>query len=188
MLIYVVRHGESENNLRKRWTGWSDVHLTDKGKEDAEKAGEYLKSISFDKVFASDLIRAVETVGIALPGHSYETSTDLREINAGTLTDKPLSIVPYEEKENIQKYGYVDHDGESKEQLQSRIRRVMNELETLNCERVALFTHAGWMMGMLDEVLGTFLLRKHVRCNNCAIGIFEFTNGIWKLHSWINLT
>ena len=33
MRVYVIRHGESENNLAKKWTGWMDVHLTDKGKE-----------------------------------------------------------------------------------------------------------------------------------------------------------
>ena len=34
MRVYVIRHGESETNRAKRWTGWVDAHLTDKGKED----------------------------------------------------------------------------------------------------------------------------------------------------------
>ena len=67
MRVYVIRHGESETNYKKQWTGWSDVHLTDKGKEDAKKARDFLKHISFDKIFASDLVRAVETAKIALP-------------------------------------------------------------------------------------------------------------------------
>ena len=32
MRVYVIRHGESETNKAKKWTGWLDVHLTDKGK------------------------------------------------------------------------------------------------------------------------------------------------------------
>ena len=35
MLVYVIRHGESESNLTRRWTGWQDVLLTDKGRKDA---------------------------------------------------------------------------------------------------------------------------------------------------------
>ena len=43
MRVYVIRHGESETNKAKKWTGWLDVHLTDKGKDDANKAGNFLK-------------------------------------------------------------------------------------------------------------------------------------------------
>ena len=77
MRVYVIRHGESETNYNKQWTGWSDVHLTDKGKEDAKKARDFLKHIPFDKIFASDLIRAVETAKIVLPDYSYETSLNM---------------------------------------------------------------------------------------------------------------
>jgi len=188
MRIYVIRHGESETNYKKQWTGWSDVHLTDKGKEDAKKARDFLKHISFDKIFASDLIRAVETAKIVLPDYSYETSPRLREINVGSLAGKPLSGLLDEQRERIAEYGYIDFDGETKEHFKSRIRQVMNELEVLNCETVALFTHAGWIRGMLDAVLGTYLPRKHIQCNNCSVAIFEYTNENWQLHSWINLS
>ena len=187
MRVYVIRHGESETNLAQKWTGWLDVHLTGKGKEDARKAGAFLENISIDKVLASDLIRAVETAEIGLPNCSYETTPLLREINVGTLASKPLSVVSDEQRERIAKYGYVDFGGETRELFNRRIHQVMNKLEALSCETVALFTHAGWMRGMLDAVLGTQLPRKHVQCNNCTVAIFEFINGTWQLHSWINL-
>ena len=37
MLLYVIRHGESETNLSHHWTGWNDVNLTDKGRKDAAR-------------------------------------------------------------------------------------------------------------------------------------------------------
>ena len=188
MRVYVIRHGESENNLAKKWTGWMDAHLTEKGKEDARKAGDFLKNISIDKVFASDLSRAIETAQIALPGCSCEITPLLREINVGTLVGKPLSIVSEAQKERIVKSGYVEFDGETKEHFDSRIRQVMDALETLNCETVALFSHAGWLRGMLDAVIGMSVPRKYVQCNNCTIAIFEYGNEIWQLHSWINLS
>jgi len=51
MLVYLIRHGQSENNKRKLFSGWSDTPLTDKGREDAQKAGEILSGIAFDHVF-----------------------------------------------------------------------------------------------------------------------------------------
>ena len=67
MRVYVIRHGESESNASKKWTGWMDVELTEKGKKDAEKAREVLKNIKFDKVYSSDLKRALDTMKIVLP-------------------------------------------------------------------------------------------------------------------------
>ena len=68
MRVYVIRHGESETNLSKRWTGWKAVNLTEKGYEDAKKAGKIIGDVTFDKVFSSDLRRAKETAMTALPG------------------------------------------------------------------------------------------------------------------------
>ena len=68
MFVYVIRHGESETNLSKKWTGWLDVQLTEKGYEDAKKAAGYLKGISFDKIYTSDLMRAKQTAQTAFPG------------------------------------------------------------------------------------------------------------------------
>ena len=62
----------------------------------------------------------------------------------------------------------------------------MKQLEDSDCETVAVFAHGGWLRGMLETVLGTYLPRKNVSCGNCAIGIFEYKQGNWMLHSWIN--
>ncbi|MBQ8600746.1 MAG: histidine phosphatase family protein [Clostridia bacterium] len=188
MRVYVIRHGESETNLNKKWTGWFDAHLTDKGKDDAQKAGNILKDIPFEKIYTSDLSRAVETAKIAIPDCCYETSHLLREIHVGTLANNPLSILSNEQRARIRKCGYVDFNGETIEAFYSRICQVMKKLETLNCETVALFTHAGWLRGMLDTVVDAYLPREHVRCNNCTVAIFEYINNTWLLHSWINLS
>ena len=53
--LILVRHGQSEWNLEKRFTGWVDVDLTAKGKLEACKAGELLKekNLRFDYFFTS---------------------------------------------------------------------------------------------------------------------------------------
>lgn len=187
MKVYIIRHGESETNLKKQWTGWANVHLTKAGKAQAQKAGERLKNIRFDKIFTSDLVRAIETATNALPDYSYETSELLREINVGELSCNPLSCITDDERHIIAKDGYVIFNGESKTDFTNRIRKFMRELEMLDCENVAIFTHNGWLRTFLDEVVGFHIPRKTVMCNNCTTGIFEYINGAWKMHSWINL-
>ncbi len=64
--LVLVRHGESQWNLENRFTGWIDVPLTDKGREEARRAGEKMKGIKFDKAYTSVLQRANETLTIIL--------------------------------------------------------------------------------------------------------------------------
>jgi len=64
--LVLVRHGESQWNLENRFTGWVDVPLTDKGREEARRAGEKIKGIKFDKAYTSVLQRASETLTIIL--------------------------------------------------------------------------------------------------------------------------
>lgn len=64
--LVLVRHGESQWNLENRFTGWIDVPLTDKGREEARRAGEKIKGIKFDKAYTSVLKRAIETLEIIL--------------------------------------------------------------------------------------------------------------------------
>jgi len=187
MRVYVIRHGESETNKVKKWTGWLDVHLTDKGKGDAKKSKELLKHISFNKIYLSDLVRARETAEIALPGCQYEASELLREINVGSLAGKPISDLTDDERIDIAKNGYVAFGGESKKEFSNRVADFMRRLESLNCENVAVFSHGGWLREMLDAVLGIDMPRNRICCNNCTVAIFEFTGEIWKLHSWVNL-
>lgn len=186
MRVYVVRHGESEANCKKIWTGWTDVALTDKGKEDAKTAGNFLKTTNFDKVFASDLSRAIETAKIAIPGCQYETSALLREINVGTLAGTPLNSITDEERVYNAQYGYAKYNGETISEVYERIGQFMRTLETLECENIAVFAHNGWMRCILDVVIGQYIPRNRICCNNCTVAIFEYTNEIWKLYGWIN--
>ncbi len=65
-LLVLVRHGESQWNLENRFTGWTDVPLTEKGREEAYRAGEKLRDIHFDQAYTSVLQRATETLDIML--------------------------------------------------------------------------------------------------------------------------
>ena len=63
-LLILVRHGQSEWNLQKKFTGWVDVDLTGQGKLEACKSGEYIKelNIDIDHFFSSFQLRAINTL------------------------------------------------------------------------------------------------------------------------------
>ena len=66
--LVLIRHGQSEWNEKNLFTGWKDPKLTQKGVDEAIKAGKELKEAgySFDKMFTSDLFRAQDTGRIIL--------------------------------------------------------------------------------------------------------------------------
>ena len=66
--LVLMRHGESQWNLENRFTGWTDVDLTETGREQARRAGELLKEkgFAFDLAYTSVLKRAIRTLWITL--------------------------------------------------------------------------------------------------------------------------
>ena len=66
--LVLLRHGESTWNKENRFTGWTDVDLSERGREEAREAGRLLKDAGyqFDVAFTSVLTRAIRTLGLAL--------------------------------------------------------------------------------------------------------------------------
>jgi len=68
--LVLLRHGESTWNKENRFTGWTDVDLSDRGREEAAEAGRLLREggFTFDIAYTSVLKRAIRTLTIALDG------------------------------------------------------------------------------------------------------------------------
>lgn len=103
--LVIVRHGESEWNQKNLFTGWVDVELSDKGREEAKRAGKALKEagIDFDICFTSYLKRAINTQQIILKEMEREwlpvfKSYKLNERHYGALSG-------LNKKETAEKYG-----------------------------------------------------------------------------------
>ncbi|MDI4658503.1 2,3-bisphosphoglycerate-dependent phosphoglycerate mutase [Xanthobacter autotrophicus] len=67
-ILVLVRHGQSEWNLKNLFTGWRDPDLTEQGVSEARRAGGLLKAegLTFDVAFTSDLTRAQKTLSLIL--------------------------------------------------------------------------------------------------------------------------
>ena len=91
--LILIRHGQSEWNLQKRFTGWVDVELTPQGKLEACKAGELIKNLklNLNHFFCSYQKRAIETLSLILntlriKNDNVTKAWQLNERNYGSLT------------------------------------------------------------------------------------------------------
>ncbi|MCI0599150.1 MAG: 2,3-bisphosphoglycerate-dependent phosphoglycerate mutase [Beijerinckiaceae bacterium] len=91
-ILVLLRHGQSEWNLKNLFTGWKDPNLTGKGVEEARAAGRCLREqgLLFDRAFSSNLIRARRTLQLVLaelgtPGIEIVSDRALNERDYGVL-------------------------------------------------------------------------------------------------------
>jgi len=188
MNVYFVRHGESVANKNKILTSQIDFPLSEKGIQDAVDVRAKLAGISFDRVYSSDLCRAVQTAHEALPQMEGEPLVDkrLREFDFGSPTG--LSFVEIHEK-----YGelfdrcnaipdYSPMGGESTEEMEGRIGSFMKDLEKLEgCENVAVFCHNGSVVMALRYILGAKIEKTRIKTKNCGMTVAQWNGKDWKL-------
>lgn len=85
MRLYIIRHGETDWNVKKMLQGQSDTKLNDNGRELARKTAAGLEHVKFDRIFSSPLSRAYETAEILRDGRALPIETDdrLKEVSFG---------------------------------------------------------------------------------------------------------
>lgn len=185
MRLYFIRHGQSELNLKGILAGQTDTPLTDEGRKQAKEAAVKLEGIKFDAVFSSDLSRAHETQKIMLPDYTAVTTPLLREYDLGALVGKTVD-------ENVLVYGecvieshktgdYRKFGGECSDDVKLRLKKFLENVIDKDYENVAVFAHSGLCKAMLGVAYGSSISSY---CDNCAVNIFEYVNGAYKLVKW----
>ena len=110
--LVLIRHGQSQWNQKNLFTGWTDIDLSQKGKEEAKKAGLFLKEkgLTFDYAFTSVLKRAIRTLWIILDEMDLmwipvTKSWKLNERHYGALQGKNKKLIMEEYGEDqLQKW------------------------------------------------------------------------------------
>ena len=77
--LVLIRHGQSVWNAENRFTGWTDVELSEKGEKEAAEAGEQLADFAFDVIHTSALIRAQRTAVIIMQHNRASGKIPTRE-------------------------------------------------------------------------------------------------------------
>lgn len=181
MKLFMIRHGQTVANLERFYSGQSDIKLTELGKQQAKSIAPVLKDIPFDRVYTSDLSRAVETQQLALPGYTATALPCLREYDLGSLTGLDIGKA-------FDAYGpfngdYTPFGGENASMMCQRLRGFLELLEKDPCDYVAAFAHNGAMKAMLQLIIGDYK-KVAVDNANCNIAVFEYNNNTWRLLCW----
>ena len=131
MRVYIIRHGQSAANVTGARNGQGDVPLTQRGKEEALGLRLKLSGISFDRIYSSDLIRAIDTCKTAIPESDPIRIKDLREIDVGGLAGKTneecLKLFGPEYSLNLADFNFAPYGGENLEMVFERSYGKMNE-------------------------------------------------------------
>lgn len=144
MDIILIRHGESDANIKKIFGG-PNVKLSDRGKEQILKSKEYVQALNFDKVYVSPLDRAVDTM--KLLGLDGQIENRIREISFGVLEGKSYIDVDGEYPEETKKWAedpiyYAVPKGETIIDAYKRVEEFLDELIKKD-ENAVLICHEG---------------------------------------------
>ena len=187
MRLFVVRHGQTTANLTKIYSGQSDVMLTEKGIAQAKALQPVLAGMNFDRVYSSDLTRAIDTQRYALPGREGERTALLREIDVGRAVGYPWGQVPdapegWSSERDPDPYAKVG--GESYAQMDARVRKFMEQLEADPCDSAIAFVHNGVIGSLMRNILGCNFSKGALFSENCAIHALEYDGKKWRLLAW----
>ena len=103
--LILVRHGQSQWNKERRFTGWADIGLTEEGKLEAKLAGKLIKelNINFDFYFTSELKRAINSLEIIL---KILNKTNENVIKTSSFNERHYGgLTSLNKDETIKKYG-----------------------------------------------------------------------------------
>ena len=155
MNIWIVRHGETAKNREKRLQGRSNAPLNEAGVRQAEAVRSFFRArgIHMDAVYASPLLRAVQTAGI-IAGDETGIITDelLLEMDYGPYEgadlEKPAPELIYFFQD------FVHHPApdsmESLESVTARMGLFLERIKALNADNILIATHAIAMKGALE--------------------------------------
>lgn len=148
--LIIVRHGQSQSNLEKRFTGQFETPLTELGHRQAEATSHLLATIPLDAIYSSDLSRALDTAAPTARRHGLQIqkSRALREINAGDWEGKLYSelMEQYPKTYSMWRTDLGHTHPEGGEHVLELAARVYDEIDRILAahkgQRVAIFTHA----------------------------------------------
>ncbi|MGB6520794.1 MAG: histidine phosphatase family protein [Candidatus Cybelea sp.] len=155
MLLTLIRHGPTEWNASRRFQGRTNVPLSPTGRAHALAAAGELKSERIERIYSSDLRRALETAQIVAEPHGAQILTDerLREFDFGAW--EGLTWVEIVAR-NPHLYGlgstaathYTPDGGESFATVCERVGSFLDDLAAQQLERAVVVTHAGPLHAM----------------------------------------
>lgn len=167
--LIVVRHGQTECNVRDVWHGWDDCSLDEVGRRQAAAVAERLAVEPIVAVYSSDTRRALQTAQAIGERHRLQpiTDPDLRERNAGEYEGVAVEDVVARrptvwEERNADYWGWRPPSGESFDEVWRRVDAAVRRIE--ECypgKTVVVVTHMGPARLLISSLAGIPLERTY---------------------------
>ena len=177
--LYLIRHGQTEFNVKKLVQGRCDSPLTDLGRQQAKMAAAWLKAhnVTPNKVVSSPLGRAMDTASLVAtellgPDAAVEPCKGIIERGYGTFEEGPHDALPtdvWDPGEDLVPYG-----GEGSQALQARMVNTLTTLISAEDTKTLLAVSHGSASRQFIKAAAPADYKLPTKLPNCAIMIFDF--------------
>lgn len=198
MEILFVRHGETEANRTNLFYGRLDYGLTPAGREQAKKAGNLVRMMSFapDRIVVSGLRRTHETLeamGFSMEDAEIEPRLDERSL--GVLEGLTFPEITERFPDLFERWDsdwldFAPDGGESQREFSGRVRDYLDELKSSDHKpgKVLVATHGGTMKTIISIILGDVSYRfNQIEIYNCSILRVRLTRDGFKVDALYNV-
>lgn len=200
MLIYFVRHGQSEGNKNQFYQRWN-TPLSEEGVNQAKILAKRLKNVRFDLIYTSNIMRARQTAEI-IGKHKIpiEIWKEIKEIRSpteikGKKVDNPFAIKIKERiKMNISRRNWKYSDEETFEEVNLRAENILKHLlRKHKHETVLCVSHSSILKAIMGKVIfGKYFspeifmrMKDHMWAKNTGVTICEYSEKYgWTLNTW----
>lgn len=157
--IHLLRHGETEENLRSIYQGQNPGKLSTRGKEQAEFARSKIEQLNINVAFCSDLKRAKDTAQIVLRNMNIKQifTPLIRERSMGKLTGQSIVGEPY------------DEEMETKDMVSQRAKAFISLIHSTYDQKTLLVISHGYFCRILQSLIEHKDIHKIQELKNCEI-------------------
>lgn len=181
MKVYIVRHGETLENAGKRLMGREHGVLSELGKEQATKTGEYLKDQNISVIYSSPLNRCLDTaklINVSL-GLKISEHDSLIERDFGKFTNAKYDEVDFDNIDNDTEENKLAGI-ETLSAIEQRVKSFLQEIWKAHREdTIAIITHNNPIRFFLAHFLNKTQEEIYLayKIKNCSINVFETEDG-----------
>jgi len=186
--LYLTRHGETEWNVEKRLQGWGDSPLTENGVARAHSFKELVADVKFDKIYASDQKRAVDTANIIKNNREIKVIElpELRELAFGDWEGRTVADIKSTESELFDIYLndpllYKPNSGETISELFKRAEKALDKIVENEGENVLVVSHGVTIRAIITLLknLGIDDYKEIPVYPGASLNIFEKSENGW---------
>ncbi|MGM0751035.1 MAG: histidine phosphatase family protein [Bacillota bacterium] len=179
--ICLVRHGQTDWNLKGKLQGQTDIPLNETGKLQAEECREFLQKSHWDVLITTSLVRASKTADI------INEALKLPIVKMDHFKERYFGDGEGMSREEREKQypDFIFPNMETYEVLTDRVQEGMKEIyNQFPDQEVLLVAHGAVISAILREFHKEEVGERHVKLFNGCLTNLHFTNGRWNVHSY----